>query len=227
MPPAEGLPVDLETAHIFDNQWNTAPIEGISAKGLRVFDWAEDHPINFSNNIKRGHYLDITEDMRAVRRNTVACGYCGKQYRPAPEQVFCDACLGSEYLKETNLHLLRLRPVAADGGAPRAPLTDEEKRQLTPAYVDAQINGRTERDKARIAAKRADVAKRYEDTIRNATTEHDGFVWLMDRGVNLGNVIYYNHTGRFCFGWRQPLTGAARGAMLAALVEFPFPYDVE
>src|SRR5678816_4882378 len=35
----DGQVLELETAHLFDNQWNTAPIAGVSDLGLRVFDW--------------------------------------------------------------------------------------------------------------------------------------------------------------------------------------------
>src|SRR5215469_1801855 len=43
----DGKTIELETDHLFDNQWNTTPIPGFSEKGYRVFDWAEDayfHP---------------------------------------------------------------------------------------------------------------------------------------------------------------------------------------
>src|SRR5690606_36603351 len=49
--------VQLETKHIFNNQWNTAPIKGVSDNGLRVFDWAQDHPMpkTCPQHIKQGH----------------------------------------------------------------------------------------------------------------------------------------------------------------------------
>src|SRR5215472_14446345 len=88
-PELDGRILELETAHLFDNQWNTAPIEGHTDKGLRVFDWAKDYPIDFSPNIARGHWLEQTAEMREVRRNTVGCGYCGRQEPAAKGYVFC------------------------------------------------------------------------------------------------------------------------------------------
>ena len=66
LPELDNMTINLETKHLFDNQWNTAPI-GKYSQGLRVFDWAQDYPINFPSPIKRGHYLKQTEEMRTAR----------------------------------------------------------------------------------------------------------------------------------------------------------------
>src|SRR6266436_1174217 len=50
--------ITLEPACIFSNQWN-------SDQG-RVFDWYEG--IYPNRKIKSGHWLEITEEMRQVRR---------------------------------------------------------------------------------------------------------------------------------------------------------------
>ena len=57
---SDGAEIELETSHLFGNQWNTAPCMG-SEKGWRVFDWAQDYPINFSNNIKYMHLRILRE----------------------------------------------------------------------------------------------------------------------------------------------------------------------
>lgn len=79
----DGQTITLEANHLFDNQWNSAPIAGISETGLRVFDWAQDvfftHCGQENRTIKQGYYLEQTAEMREIRRNTSACGYCGKQ----------------------------------------------------------------------------------------------------------------------------------------------------
>jgi hypothetical protein len=56
-PSWDGLTVTLETASLFDNQWNTAPIAGISDIGFRIMDWAQDYPIDFPKNIKQGYWI--------------------------------------------------------------------------------------------------------------------------------------------------------------------------
>lgn len=232
-PELDGRVLTLETAHLFDNQWNTAPVEGISDKGLRVFDWAKDaeSSIGAPKNIKRGHYLDQTEDMRRVRRETVECGYCGHQEPSAAAASFCDRCIGSEYLKASDLRLLRLRPVDVSKFGPdaveRGELTDGERAVMLPRYREAQMYGNTERDKSRLAKQRASIIAKAEKATRNAAMERDGFLWFMDRGISVGNLIFYDHTGRFCFGWRKPVDAEVLGELLDVISEFPFPYEIK
>jgi len=224
-PALDGVEVELETTHLFTNQWNTAPVQG-SKNGLRLFDWALDYEPHGNKHIKQGHYLDQTEEMRSIRQHRLKCGYCGKQYPDTYASSFCDACIGDEYLKESELYMLRLVRVSEDIPHRHWPaLTVSEEAALVPAYKHAQLHGNTERDKVRIAKKRADLASNAEKTIANAIAERDGMLWLMDRGVSTDNAIYYNHTGRFCFGWRQPVNDA--DALRAAIDGFPFPYDIK
>lgn len=218
--------IELETKHLFNNQWNTAPIEGVSEQGLRVFDWAEDYPIGaMRKSLKRGHYLTITAEMREARRNTNACGYCGHQEAAQKGAVFCPKCIGSEYLKAGELHLTRMQ--AIDCKIERAPLTDAERAHLAPIYKDAQLHGHTERDKKRIAETRADIESTYAKKLQSADAEYKGFTWLMDHGIRPDIAIYYTHTGRFGFGWRSPLDADTVSALLDVISEFPYAYDIE
>ncbi|KAF0123956.1 MAG: hypothetical protein FD152_3178 [Xanthobacteraceae bacterium] len=227
-PELDGRAVELETKHLFRDQWNTAPIEGVSDKGLRLFDWAQDvnSPIGAPPRIKRGHWLEQTPAMREARRNTMKCGYCGKQEPAAKGYVFCPHCLDSEYLGEGDLHLTRMASVE-DTNKPRAPLTEAEKGHLLPLYREAQIHGSTERGRARIASERAKVIEKHRKVTTDATTERDAMLWLMDRGIRTDNVIFYSHTGRFCFGWRKPVGGAVLAELLNIMSEFPAPYDIK
>lgn len=224
--------VDLETAHLFSDQWNTAPAEG-QASGLRVFDWAEDYsdarcggsaaPLN----VRRGHYLDITPEMIAVREDTLKCGYCGAQHRREEGKTFCDKCLDSPYLKEGDLNLLRLLPAARSFGADRPALTSEEKAGLVPLYIERQTTGATSRNAAKLARQRADTIEKADKAIADAKTEKEGKLWLLDHGFSLDNVIFYTHTGRFSFGWRDDgLEDAVVDRLLEVLSEFPGPYDI-
>ena len=225
MPDLDGRELDLETEHLFNNQWNTAPIDGNSESGRRVFDWAQDYPINFSKSVKRGHYLDITEEMREIRRNTMKCRYCGAHEPAAKGCVFCPHCIGSEYLKAGELQLTRMK--AIDDASDCAPLTEAERGRLLPIYKDAQLHGRTERDRKRIAKARADVIAKAAKESRHAAMERDGFLWFMDRGIRTDNLIFYSHTERFCFGWRKPVGDELRAAVLDVVSEFPFPYELK
>lgn len=218
-----GQELTLDIKHVFDNQWNTEPF-GESKSGLRVFDWAQDYRPNGSATIKRGHYLDITEEMRELRKDIHACGYCGFQCSAKDATPFCPRCIGSEYLKVSDLPLTRMKRVSSKSN--RAPLTEQELAERLPLYKSAQMFGNTERDKKRIAAKRADILKKRDSTIKNANMEFDGQTWLMDRGIT-ADPIFYNHTGRFGFGWRAPVDPALIDDLRESLKDFPFPYDIK
>lgn len=225
MPELDGAAITLETAHLFDNQWNTAPI-GTSKTGLRVFDWALDYQPNRDPYIKQGHYIEQTESMREARRNRMKCNYCGNQEPAQKGLVFCDKCMDSPYLKESDLHLLRMDYVTNGRGA-IAPLTAAESAHLLPLYRAAQIHGSTVRGKARIAKQRADISKEFEQTIRQATQKRDGITWMMDHGISTENVIYYSHTEKFSFGWRTKYSAETAAALESELVGFPFAFTIE
>jgi hypothetical protein len=226
---AEGVPVTLETEHLFGNQWNTAP-SGV-AGNFRVFDWAEDYLPN--KKIKRGHYLAITPEMTAARKHTVACGYCGHQEPDTAAASFCPKCLGSEYLAEKDLHLTRLIPVCDK--ADRAPLTEEEASVLVPLWREAQGLGK----QSQLSKRRRDIAALVPDAeakaaagIQEAHIKTNALTWLMDRGfLEIENVIYYTHTARFGFGWRNALNPGQCSDLLDILDApgdaFPYHYDVK
>lgn len=235
--PLDNRELELETKHLFDNQWNTTPIEGTQhTTGLRVFDWAEDAamrnpPPGFApHNIRRGYWLEQTDAMREIRRNTLVCPYCGKHRPAAAGDIFCPQCIDSEYLTETDLigGITRLCAVEVQWTAERVPLSDAEKAHLLPIFREAQIHGSTVRGAERIRKARTDVLQRYERVTRNALIERDGMLWLMDHGIQTGNVLFYPHTGRFGFGWRKPYGQAELSVLLDAMgSEFPFPYDIK
>lgn len=230
LPWAEGgREVTLETAHLFENQWNTAPIPDVSEQGYRVFDWAEDYmPQGMRKTIKRGHYLDITEDMREIRRNTHTCGYCGAHEPAQNGYVFCPHCLGSEYLKRDDLALLRMLPVDASFNTKRAPLTDAESAHLLPLYKEAQLHGTSARDKKRIAAAKEQLEAEYTKTVADAKEKRDAGRWIMAHFPGLlQNWIFYSHTGRHCFGWRTPLDPLTLEGLLEVVSEFPYAYEIK
>lgn len=215
--------IELETAYLFHNQWNTTPTN-TSKQGLRVFDWSE--PIYRDEMIKEGMWLEQTEEMREIRRETVTCGYCGKHDKKANRNVFHLGCLGSGYLKQDELFLLRFKAVC-EGLVNREPLTKEEKNLLLPLYIEAQTYGNDEKSTRRIAEKKARLEKDYREAKERAEAEYKGFLWLVDHGINTDNVIYYSHTGRFCFGWRSPLTSEVKSRLLDEISEFPFEYEIK
>lgn len=210
--PDEGVEVELELSNLFNNQWNTKC-------GKRVYDWGLDY-LPFGNpNLKRGHYLEITQEMIDVRNNNVACGYCGKYYDRGAGLDFCTNCLGTDYLTEDKLYLLRLKPISFKGD--RRPLTDEEQSRLLPLYVAAK----TKRFKSKVAAERQALIDAHAKTVELASEELTGLLWLLDHEIPISNVLYYKHCRSFGFGWRQPYGEAVKDELLKKLEGFPFKYE--
>jgi len=221
-------PIMIETDHIFGNQWNTAPDE-TNAQGHRVFNWYLAYR-NQCKSLKTGHYLKITEEMIDLVKNTFNCGYCGAEYYGAENAgKFCSACLDSEYLKETELFLLRLKSGDLRGSYKinREKLTPEEEAEIMPCYIKRQTTGKTSRNANKLRKDRDDIEKKMRNEIADAKTERDGLIWLMDRNISVDNVLFYSHTGRFCFGWRSPVGDKVRAALLEKLADFPFSYDIK
>lgn len=74
---------------------------------------------------------------------------------------------------------------------------------------------------------KADAIADFDNKVASLKRELDGELWLIDNRVPQNNAIYYNHTGRWCFGWKTPYTGDDRLKMLELLKKFPFDYDVK
>jgi hypothetical protein len=222
-----GAAIDLETKFIFNNQWNTAPIPGVSEKGIRVFDWAEyaAEAAGTSPNFKCGHYIELTDEMLDARNKRHACGYCGKQFDAPNVPAFCPSCIDSEYLDEQTLLRGATRPYPVrDAYRKWRPLTDAEKETILPQYKNAQIHGATERGKARTAKERRELHAEYERTMRNAATKLNGFTWLMDHGLNTTNIIYYEHTDTFTLGWREAIGENLRPDWQEKMAGFPYKW---
>jgi len=218
----DGQEVELETKFIFSDQWNTAC-------GKRVFDWYEGVIWTYEgreSNRKSGHYLEMTPEMEEIRRNTLTCGFCGKHYQAAQGYLFCDRCLDSEYLKESQLFMLRLLP-AGEHFPKREPLTDRESKHLLPQYVKRQTTGDDSRAVKKRQGQHKEIVEKYRKNKRLNETEHKGMLWLWHRGINLDNVIYYSHTDVFSFGWRSPVSPSVKSRLLDQLCEFEFAYEIK
>jgi hypothetical protein len=208
--------VRLETNYIFSNQWNS--------ETQRLMDWSET--VFPNKNVKEGYYLKQTKKMRAIRKNTLVCGYCGKYEMVGCGKEFCDKCLDHEYLKEKDLFLLRLKPVAKHRPK-RPPLTEEEHASLMPVYTERQTTGATSRNAAKLRKQRKDIEAKRNKGIIALDTEADGKLWLMDNNISVDNVIYYTHTDTFSFGWRSPVSEAVKAKIESVLKgkSFPFKYE--
>ena len=213
--------INLKTDHLFEDQWNT--VEGFRLHNKTLFEWPALH-------LKEGYYIRQNPEMIAVLQGTAKCGYCGHQ-APVGEKDFCDKCLHSAYLEESQLRLLRMEPienpVRRSGkvvkASQRAPLTQEELAIVMPRYVEAQIKVQQKKEKElRVAIKR-----NLEQKIELAETDAKGMLWLLDAGISVENLIFYPHTKTFCFGWRNPVSKEVRAELVEKLKQFPFDYEIK
>ena len=59
----EGMILDVETEHLFSDQFNTPPIKGVTELGLRVMDYLVDEVIDDERTYKmRCRYCGLTQD---------------------------------------------------------------------------------------------------------------------------------------------------------------------
>lgn len=200
--------VEFDTTHIFSNQWNTT-------NGLRVHEWYE--PIYPNKGLKKGYYLELTDEMKDLQNKTFSCGYCGKQ--TLIKSDFCDQCIDSSYLSLNELHLLRMKPVSFTGN--REELSKSELDNLKPLFLKYQ----TYRNKKKTDELKVKLTKDKDARIKRATTEYNGFLWLIGNNINTDNCIYYSHTNKFCFGWRDQLDQELVDKFKLLLITFPFNYE--
>lgn len=215
-PPEGEINLDVSNIkNIWENQWNTTC-------GFRVFDWYE--AVNPNRDIKRGYYLDVTAEMKSLRDNLLRCGYCGHTTTDT-SQKFCTSCIGSTYIREEYLHLLRMMPMSTKR---RKTLTPDELSHLT-----------TELNKAKVKAIHREYSadekehqfkeeeKIFRESVEKAENRFTGFNFLLENNISQDNCIYYNHTGVFCFGWRNPLPDAAADYLEELLEDFPAKYEIK
>lgn len=218
-----GRQITLETEYLFDNQWNTKPFNG-SKNGWRVFDFRlYTYP---NKRLKVGHWLEQTDAMKAIRNDNFKCGYCGAMhYRPDEfakdtlSSKYCMKCIGSEHLKQSELFLLELIPVSKE----RNYKNTEVPNALIQLYNDRQRVTRT----ARLEKLKKDKLEDLQNEIKEKEIEHDGMKILINHDLDFDNVIYYNHSKTFSFGWREKIVEEIGLSIRDKLIEISFPYPFE
>lgn len=75
------------------------------------------------------------------------------------------------------------------------------------------------------------IIRDTEKRIAKLERERDGKVWIVMNGLDLDNVIYYDHQnggrGVFCFGWQAPVTAKIADQILSVISEFPWAYRIK
>lgn len=218
--------VTFETDNLFDNQWNTV-------EGFRLFNKAK---YTYANpKYKCGYWLEQTPEMVALLTGTAKCGYCGHK-APVGEKDFCDKCLGSPHLGEGDLYLLRMQPIEEPGlretvkserkryrKSVSAPLTKQERETLLPRYVEAQTSTQHELTQKAIS----DAHEKCVRKVKLANMKYYGMVCIAEAGIPLDNVIFYEHTETFCFGWRNGLSDEVKEVLKEKLKDFPYKLELK
>ena len=206
---------EIDTSYIFDNQYNTKC-------GLRIFDWSEDIQIH-NEDIKKGYYIvlsDAFNRLKELTKTTLKCGYCGKLYPKQPVSKWCKSCRDSEYLEPNNYPLLYLHPVSMQWEEKE---TQEIPFDVLESIKSQQQKGLERRLKNRIKQEREDLKKKANDVKK----EKIAFEYLVKKGIDFKNVIYYNHSNIFCFGWSTPLKEEEIKHLEKHLADFPFEYKLK
>jgi hypothetical protein len=64
-----------------------------------------------------------------------------------------------------------------------------------------------------------------EKDIENSKIELSAFKWLISHDVPINNCIYYSHTGKFSFGWRERILDVEKADLIQKLGEFPYDWE--
>ncbi len=79
-----GTWLEVETEFLFNDQFNTVPVEGVTEHGLRVM------------------LEDVEEIEGDIRQGVVKCHWCGNQTRRENTADICVQCGKEEYLRHLN-----------------------------------------------------------------------------------------------------------------------------
>lgn len=219
----DGKEVEFDLTHIFNNQWNTVPIEGVSNIGLRVHDWYEAAGMNYKR--KCGYWLEQTDEMKQLRANTYRCGYCAAKYFQ-PKFKWCQSCYSSRYITVDFLPSLYLVPLSLNdkqAGRVRAKLA-----KVPQELIDAFTKANTEMFRKYHEDMQNSKLAQIQSKMRAIEVEYEIFKTLIDSGVltetsiDIDNVIYYDHSQQVCFGWRNSLSEQKRKALMLKLDEIGF-----
>jgi hypothetical protein len=205
--------VTLNPKTVFSNQFS-------ADKGPRLFDLRVLSQFNAcGNRIPRrvGYYIEPDSEyakLQEFRATWTICGYCGARHpaKVEPGPHWCDRCAGSEYLKPGDLQLLELRPLSEYMPKRNA----EPPAELVERYRKAQAETSKRKTESGIARKLAKLEQEKQDAEIEATflraVAGAGLAWR-----HIDNLIFYAHTGRFCFGWRHKLEDPDVAEIKAAL----------
>lgn len=205
----------IETKHIFANQYNTV-------EGFRIHEYNRRYSEYNHSLTDIGYYINPEDikKIREVQKQVKVCNYCEAQYWNS-KQKWCNKCLGSEYLAESEMYMLELLPLLDD----RSAINKDIK---IPKYL---INKKRKLYNAKMHLKnkqrQANDLEEAKQGIIEAKTKYNAKKWLIDNNVYTDNVIYYSHLKKFSFGWRGTLDSQYKSRLLDVLSKFPYDYEIK
>lgn len=208
---------EIDTTHIFSNQYNTIGENG--RPGYRIFEYSEPLADITIKPLGYGYYISSGIDkIRELQKKIKVCGYCGKQYKNTKKQ-FCFACVGSKHLTKENYPLLRLVELLAKDKF-------NYKNVIVPIWLEDKIKKAQYKTQLKELKKiKKDKLESIKKDIQSSKKELTAFKWLINNGIDFKNVIHYSHTDKFCFGWRNSLDESQKTELMNKLKEFPFNYE--
>jgi hypothetical protein len=187
-----------------------------------------DGPMHYLANAH--HHAGFSENMEDSRnmdhlRSTIVFGAC----------PIDDANVKLEELNETELdqflvsrYPVLMRQFKEDINTLfDKPVIDEFETTRIKTEIELPTRQPRKTPEEKKAEKRQAVIKEYDQDVWKATRERDIKLWLLDHDIKLDNVIWYSHTDRVCFGWRDKVSDAFASQLLDLASEFPFDYDIK
>jgi hypothetical protein len=193
----------LESDFLFDNQLNT--------ETMRLFDWREISKHSLGSNYYLtnavGYYIDFDSKLKLddLRNKRFKCGYCEHQTNEINKPTYCDKCLGSEYLKESDLFLTILLPVSQDDSSKRKEL-HSKLGDRNKAFKIAQENAIEQRAILEIERRKKQakaLREKLKEEIKLKNYEVEIQACLLENNLPIDDIIFYSHTQSWSYGWRS------------------------
>lgn len=192
----DGKTVEIDTKHLFANQFNTVC-------GLRMhpsYQW-----VFFNKKIISCYVVTLPKEYKTLLNNTLQCGYCGKQYHTNDlnhNDNYCNSCLGSEYLKTDQLYMLKLQAISDKTNRTEPTEPTEQFKAIKKVHKVLQKDFRLKKQAKRFAS---DLEKNKTERI-DIIKQNEVFTILLKNYIDIENCIFYSHKKVFSFGWRSSLS---------------------
>jgi hypothetical protein len=186
--------VYLDAKVIFDDQWNGSCD---SLKNHRFFDWLlYDLP---NKDARKGHWIEPTYET-ADSRCQFQCRYCGHINGYDKGDGFHHKCLGSEYMKIDELYMATYGRIYNKWAKNVSVKSIEIPEYIKEEHVKRQKEFWAKKSEQRYA----EMVQKAKQNIIDAKLELKAVTFLNARGfTDFDNLIYYNHSHTFGFGWRK------------------------